>query len=70
MIEENEKSAYEKILETVKTNDIVDSGAIIGKSSNSNMLKDYKSTLLFELMINGNTVNPEDYYGKSLEELS
>ena len=55
---------------TVKTNDIVDSGAIIGKSSNSNMLKDYKSTLLFELMINGNTVNPEDYYGKSLEELS
>ena len=43
---------------------------IIGKSSTSNMLKDYKSTLLFELVINGNTVNPEDYYNKTLEELS
>jgi len=55
---------------TVNVNDIVGSGTIIGKSSTSNMLKDYKSTLLFELVINGNTVNPEDYYDKSLEELS
>ena len=55
---------------TLKVNDIVNTGTIIGKSSTSNMLKDYKSTLLFEMIFNGNNVNPEDYYNKSLEELS
>lgn len=55
---------------TLNVDDVVSSGTIIGKSSTSNMLKDYKSTLLFELIINGNTVNPEDYYNKTLEELS
>ena len=55
---------------TLKVNDVINGGTIIGKSSSSNMLKNYKSTLLFELVINGNNVNPEDYYNKTLEELS
>ena len=64
-------SVYQGLKEvTVSVNDVVSGGTIIGKSSTSNMLKDYKSTLLFELVINGNTVNPEDYYDKTLEELS
>ena len=42
---------------------------MIGKSSTSNLDKDLGSHLYFELIVNGKTVDPENYFDKSLSEL-
>ena len=55
---------------TVKKDEEISAGTVIGKSSESNMLKNYKSTILFELIVNGTNVNPENYYNKTIDELS
>ncbi len=61
---------YQSIGEVmVKKGDMVKIGQIIGKSGTSNVEKDLGSHLLFELIINGQTVNPEDYYGKKVSEI-
>ena len=47
----------------------VNQGDIIGKSGETNINKDLGSHLVFELKVNGEYVNPEDYYEKNADEL-
>ena len=54
---------------SVKENDTVKQGQIIGKSGNSNISKDLNSHLHFELIIKGQLVDPELYYDKNVNEL-
>ena len=69
--ENNVISVYQGLKDvTVKKDEEISSGTVIGKSSESNMLKNYKSTILFELIVNGTNVNPENYYNKTIDELS
>lgn len=53
----------------VKVNDVVSKGNIIGTSGNSNLQKDLEHHLYFELIVNNENVNPENYYDKSLNEI-
>lgn len=53
-----------------KVNDTITQGTIIGKSGENNVSKDLGNHLHFELYYQGNVVNPENYYGKLLGELS
>lgn len=53
----------------VNVNDTVIQGQVIAQSGESNINKDMGNHLHFELYYNGNIVNPEEYYNKSLEEL-
>lgn len=53
----------------VKVNDQVTAGDKIAKAGSNNLNKDLNNHLHFELIINGNNVNPEDYYGKFLNEI-
>lgn len=71
-IKHNDKiiSVYQSLSEVnVKKGDTIKQGQVIGKSGTSNISKDLGSHLLFELIINGETVNPEDYYDKLLSEI-
>jgi len=54
---------------SVKQNDSIKQGDIIGKSGKSNMNKDLDNHFVFELKINGGYVNPEEYYDKNINEL-
>lgn len=63
-------SIYQSLNEiTVKENDTVLQGQIIGKSGKNNISKDLEDHLHFELYYKGALVNPEEYYGKKIEEL-
>ena len=53
----------------VKKGDNVSSGQIIAKSGSSDLNKDLKNSLHFEIYKNSNVLNPEKYYGKSLQSL-
>lgn len=69
--ENNVISVYQGLKDvTVKKDEEISAGTVIGKSSESSMLKNYKSTILFELIVNGTNVNPENYYNKTIDELS
>lgn len=68
--ENNVISVYQSLGETtVKKDDIVTQGQIIGKSGTSNISKDLGNHLHFELIVKGITVNPEEYYDKNISEL-
>jgi len=61
---------YQSLSEvSVKQNDSVKQGDIIGKSGKSNMNKDLGNHFVFELKINNGYVNPEEYYDKNINEL-
>lgn len=61
---------YQSLSEvSVKANDSVKQGDIIGKSGTSNMNKDLGNHMVFELKIDGTYVNPEDYYDKDINNL-
>ena len=63
-------SVYQSISDiTVKKDDEVAAGQIIAKSSTSNISTELENHLYFELIINGACVNPENYYGKLINEL-
>lgn len=63
-------SVYQSLTEiTVKENDTVLQGQIIGKSGKNNISADLEEHLHFELYYKGAIVNPEEYYGKKIEEL-
>lgn len=63
-------SIYQSMDEiTVKTNDFVTQGQILGKSGNANIESSLGNHLHFELIVKGQVVNPEDYYGKNLADL-
>ena len=53
----------------VKNGDIVNQGDFIAKSSTSNISADLGNHLYFELIINGGNVDPENYYGKYIDEI-
>ena len=53
----------------VKVDDTVIQGQVVAQSGESNINKDLGNHLHFELYHNGNIVNPEEYYNKSIEEL-
>ena len=53
----------------VKVDDTIIQGQVIAQSGESNINKDLGNHLHFELYHNGNIVNPEEYYNKSIEEL-
>lgn len=54
----------------VKQDDKVTQGMIIGRSGVANVSSDLGNHLHFELYFNGMVVNPEEYYDKSVNELS
>lgn len=63
-------STYQSIKDIlVKKGDEVKQGSTLAKSSKSNLLPDLENTLYFELAINGETVNPEKYFDKSVDEV-
>lgn len=63
-------STYQSLSEVlVKEGDEVKQGAIIAKSGTSNIQKNLGSHLHFELTINSQTVDPEEYYDKELGNL-
>jgi len=63
-------SVYQSLSEvTVKVDDKVVQGQIIGKSGKSNLNVDVENNLHFELYYMGEIVNPLDYYDKSLTDL-
>ena len=63
-------SVYQSLSEiTVKVDDKVVQGQIIGKSGKSNLNVDISNNLHFELYYMGQIVNPESYYDKSLTDL-
>lgn len=63
-------SVYQSLGEvTVKVDDKVVQGQIIGKSGKSNLNVDKENNLHFELYYMGEIVNPLDYYDKSLTDL-
>lgn len=53
----------------VKVDDTIIQGQVIAQSGESNINKEIGNHLHFELYHNGNIVNPEEYYNKSIEEL-
>lgn len=63
-------SSYQSVKDiNVKINDMVKQGDILAKSSTSNISTDLGNHLYFELIINGTNVDPEDYFGKSIDEI-
>lgn len=64
-------TTYESLSEvTVKENDEVAAGTVIGKAGESNLETDLGKHVLFEISVNGTYVNPENCYNKSIAELS
>ena len=63
-------SVYQSLSEViVAEGDSITGGAKIGTSGTNNIAKDLGSHLDFELIIKGETVNPESYYDKSVSEI-
>ena len=63
-------SIYQSLSEVnYKINDSVVQGDVLGKSGVSNISPELNSHLHFELIVSGTTVNPENYYEKSLSDL-
>lgn len=68
--ENNVISVYQSLSEvSIKKGDTITQGTVLGKSGTSNISKDLGNHLHFELIINGNNVNPEEYYDKNISEL-
>ena len=53
----------------LKENDGINQGDYIGKSSETNLGKELGKHIVFELKIDGNYVNPEEYYDRNINEL-
>ena len=63
-------SVYQSLSEVnVENGEQVSQGQIIGKSGTSNLNKDLKNHLHFELMIQGQVKDPENYFDKKIKEI-
>lgn len=63
-------SVYGSLSEiNVKKGDQIKQGTVLGKSGTNNIAKDLGSHLDLELIMKGQTVNPENYYDKSVSEI-
>ena len=61
-------SIYQSLSEVVVEKDeIVTRGQTIAKSGTSNVEKDLGNHVHFELIVSGNTVNPEEYFSQNLQ---
>lgn len=70
MHKDNIISVYQGVSEvSVKENDVVSKGQILAKSGLSNIEKDLGSHLHFELIVDGEIVNPNNFYDKNINEL-
>lgn len=64
-------SSYQSLSEiSVKKNDTVKQGQVIGKSGTSNMNEDLGNHLHFELYLKGEIVDPNKYFDKALDALN
>lgn len=63
-------SVYQSLGEVqVKKGAKITQGSIIGTSGSSNIEKDLGIHVHFELIIDGKNVNPEEFYGKNIDEV-
>lgn len=63
-------SIYESVKDIkVKQGDSVAQGDKIATTTTSNLRKDLNNHLYFELKINDKTVNPEEYFNKSIDDI-
>ena len=63
-------SVYQSLSDAkVTENQEIKQGDIIGKSGTNNISKSLGDHLHFELIINGQNVNPEEYYNKNINEI-
>lgn len=63
-------SVYQSVSQVkVEESQVVKQGDVIALSGYSNLNKELKSHLMFELLLDGKIVNPEDYYNKSIDEI-
>lgn len=61
-------SIYQSLSEVVVEKDeVVTRGQTIAKSGTSNVEKDLGNHVHFELIVSGNTVNPEEYFAQNLQ---
>ena len=61
-------SVYQSVSDiNIKEGDTVSQGQTIAKSSTSDVRSDLNNHLYFELIIDGNLVNPENYFDKNIE---
>ena len=66
--ENNLVSSYQRLGEvSVKKNDTVKQGQVIGKSGTNSIDKELGNHLHFELYLNSQVVNPEDYFDKEIK---
>ena len=66
----NLKTVYYSLGEvTVKKDDVVKSGDIIGKSGDNLLEGEKDNSLLVEVYYNGNTIDPEDFYNMNIKDL-
>lgn len=64
------KTVYYSLSEvTVKKDDVVLSGDVIGKSGTNKLNNDSKNSLLFEVYHNGVAIDPEDFYNMNIDDL-
>lgn len=62
-------SVYQSLGEvSVKKGDKVSTGQVIGKSGSCDLIKESENNLHFELYVNGNISDPENYYNKKLSD--
>lgn len=63
-------SVYQSLSQvTVKKDDVIKQGTVIGKSGTANISTDLGNHLYFELIIKGANVNPEQYFDKLVKEI-
>ena len=63
-------SIYQSVAEvSIKVNDTVKQGQVIAKTGKNNISKDLNEHLHFELVVKGETVNPENYYNRNINDL-
>ncbi len=61
-------SIYQSVSEVaVEKDEIVTKGQTIAKSGTSNVEKDLGNHVHFELIVSGNTVNPEEYFSTNIQ---
>ncbi len=66
----NLKTVYYSLGEvTVKKDDVVISGDVIGKSGDNKLTGEKENCLLFEVYHNGIAIDPEDFYNMNIEDL-
>lgn len=66
----NLKTVYYSLGEvSVKKDDVVISGDVIGKSGDNKLTGETENCLLFEVYHNGIAIDPEDFYNMSIEDL-